>query len=191
MRTRVQALARPFRHSHVRFVGGPAITRFVNLTPGDSFSRARLRNTVVNGLRGFLLRLNGNFSFITQRGLVHARGGSCFVSLIFCGCVLGSFILVSLGAAAVARRSIKRVSVCIQVCSRHMHNRNSGPAVNVILYSRASRSVTHCSILRSGSHLFTSGCVLCVPARGRLQRRVTQRGRFFHLRRSRSPGRRV
>ncbi len=184
---RVRTLATSCRGSGLRFVGGPIITRFLKLSPGDSFARAGLRTSVVARVRGFIVRLNGKCTFITQRRRVHASVNSCFVSLIFCGCVLGYFLLISLGASHVARRSMNRVSVCMEVCSRLGHARNSGPAVNLVLYSRADRSVTQCSIVRSGRHLFRTGCLAFLPAMRRLHRRVRLRGDIFRSRRKRWP----
>lgn len=185
--SRVGSLATTCRQSGLRFVGGPVITRFLNLTSGVSFARSGLRDTVLARLRGFVVRVNGNCTFITQRRRVSASTNSCCVSLMFCGFVLGYFLLVSLGAARVSRRSINRVSVCIHVCSRVGHASKSGPAVKLVLYSRADHSVTQCSILRRGPRLFATGCLACLPDRRRLHGRVRHRGRIFDLRRGVAP----
>ncbi len=167
-----------------RILGAPVVTRFLKFGHRSDFSRARLRSDVVSRLESFVVRLKQNFTFINERRRVHASITSCCVSLMFCGIVLGYCILVSLGIKAVARRSMKRVSVCIEVCSRLGHLRKSGPAIKVILYSRASTSVTECSVLGKGGRVFTAGCGACLPARRRLHGRVRERGCLCGLRRA-------
>lgn len=153
-------------------VGSPCILSFLNLPDNIGFCRGSLRGTLVSGLRRFLLRLKHNFSFISHRCHFGASGRGCCISLMFCGFVLGYFILVSLGIKGLACRSVKRVSFCAHCFRRGVHARASGPAVNVILYARQSGAVIGCSMVGSDGRLFTSGCGLCLPARRRLVGRL-------------------
>lgn len=178
MRGRVGRGAGRFRRSGLRCVGSPMIVRFLKLPSSSSLGRSGLRSTVVSGLRGFLVRVKGNCTLMTHRRRVQARRGSCCVSLMFCGCLVGDFVLMSLGIGHVACRSMKRVSVCLRVCSGGGGKPSSGPAVNVVLYARASSSITQCSALTGGSRVFTTGCGLCLPSGRSLEERVRQRGRL-------------
>lgn len=136
--------------------------RFLNLGPSTMCSRAGLRGTVVDGVRRFLLRLNGKFLFRTHRGeFAFSRRRFC-ISLIFCGHLLRYCILVSLGVRELARRSLKRVRVCIGCCSHRIGRSFRGPAVNVLLYGRGGSTLIRLA-LPGSTGVCTSTCRLCLP----------------------------
>lgn len=110
-------------------VGGPLALRFLKLGPSATCSRSGLRGTVVGGVRRFLLRLNGKFLFRTERGEFAFSRRRFFISLIFCGHLLRYCMLVSLGVNGLARRSLKRVRVCIGCCSERVSVRQLADSV--------------------------------------------------------------
>lgn len=149
-------------------LGSPCILRFMNLRSGCGCSRASLRGELLSGLRRFLLRLKGKFAFITERGEFSFRRSRFEISLIFCGELLGYFMLFSLGVNGLGRRSLKRVRVCIGCCSECRGARRRGPAVNMLLYGRGGSTVIRLALPRS-SGVCTSRCGLCLPSGGLLR----------------------
>lgn len=162
-------------------LGSPCV--FSLTKTGRGTSRESVRRRLIGRIAHCLLRVNGNFTFITQRGRFRIKGDSFFTSLVLCSVPLRTCVIMRLGTAPFGPRCTKRLGFCVGIISSGLEKRGSGGAVKLLLYGKGSRIITRCTLANCSRPVNVDSCRLdgtvprglgsTLPDIRRIRRRLT------------------
>lgn len=139
-------------------LGSPCV--FSVLAFASRCSRESVRVKLVGRVRGFLIRVKTNFTFVKERCRVRISNSSCCVSVLVCGAFLRECLIVRLGTASFVPRCVNGLGFCYSTVSSALYERNSGGAVNLLLYGAGSEVGTRCTLHSVRGPVNMSSCRL-------------------------------
>jgi len=152
------------------FIKDPYVLEFLQLP--DNHSEGELEDSIIAGLRDFLMEMGTGFSFVARQMRISTETSHFYLDLVFYHYRLKCFVVIDLKTEKLSHQDIGQMDMYVRMFDDLKRGEGDNPTIGLILCSDKDETVVHYSVLNGSEQLFASKYRTMLPTEEELVREL-------------------